>query len=245
MAGLGAYRIGSDLVRVAAPHSVASTIASYSPNLIVHPLTGPVLDPGDVAKVKNYLKEVDAMLIGPGLGRDPQTMEAVRMLIKACHLPLVVDADGFAALAGGNLDMLKGKRGIITPHPGEYMKLIGQELPEEPDRREDKVMKLAARVGMTVVLKGAIDIISDGKDVRLNKTGNAGMTVGGTGDVLAGLCAGLLAKGMEPFKAARIATFTTGAAGDLAFETNSYGLLATDIIEQVPRVLSRSLDRFL
>ncbi len=245
LAGLGSYRIGADLVRIAAPGSVASTIASFSPNLIVHPLGGLMLHPGDVPRVKAYFKEVDAVLIGPGLGRDPQTMEAVRQLIKACNLPMVVDADGFAALAGGNLELLEGKKGIITPHPGEYMKLIGQDLPEDLDRREAKVRSLAERIGMTVVLKGAIDIVSDGKGVRLNKTGNAGMTVGGTGDVLAGLCAGLLAKGMDAYKAARIAAFTSGAAGDFAFETHSYGLLATDVIEQVPHVLSRSLDRFL
>jgi NAD(P)H-hydrate epimerase len=245
LAGLGCYRIGADLVRVAAPNAVASTIASYTPNLIVHPLGGQVLHPGDVPKVKGYLREVDALLIGSGLGRDPQTMEAVRLIIKACDLPIVVDADGFAALAGGNLDLLKGKKGIITPHPGEYMKLIGQELPEDIDMRVQKVKHLAARIGMTVLLKGALDIVSDGERVRFNKTGNAGMTVGGTGDVLAGICAGLLAKGMDPFMAARVAAYTGGAAGDLAFETHSYGLLATDMVDEVPRVLSRSLDRFL
>ena len=144
LAGLGCYRIGADLVRVAAPNAVASTIASYTPNLIVHPLGGQVLHPGDVPKVKGYLREVDALLIGSGLGRDPQTMEAVRLIIKACDLPIVVDADGFAALAGGNLDLLKGKKGIITPHPGEYMKLIGQELPEDIEMRVQKVKHLAA-----------------------------------------------------------------------------------------------------
>jgi NAD(P)H-hydrate repair Nnr-like enzyme with NAD(P)H-hydrate dehydratase domain len=87
-------------------------------------------------------------------------------------------------------------------------------------------------------------VISDGDRIKFNRTGNPGMTVGGTGDVLAGICVGLLAKGVEPFEAARIAAFTNGSAGDLAFNDQCYGLLATDVIENIAAVMCRALDRF-
>jgi NAD(P)H-hydrate epimerase len=116
---------------------------------------------------------------------------------------------------------------------------------EDLDGRRSQTKALAKKTGMTVLLKGAIDVVSDGEEIRLNRTGNPGMSVGGTGDVLAGLCAGLLAKGASPFHAARIAAFTCGAAGDLAFDSYSYGLVATDLFETVPLVLRRSLDSFI
>ena len=103
--------------------------------------------------------------------------------------------------------------------------------------------ELAKATGGTVLLKGRIDLISDGRQVKMNRTGNSGMSVGGTGDVLAGITAGLLTKKVSPFNASRISAFINGSAGDLAFEKNSYGLVATDLLERIPQVLRRSLSR--
>ena len=106
------------------------------------------------------------------------------------------------------------------------------------------VREAAEHIQMTVLVKGMIDVISDGERIKFNRTGNPGMSVGGTGDVLAGICAGLLAKGVQPFDAGRIAAFTNGAAGDLAFNDRCYGLLATDVIDNIPSVMCRALDKF-
>lgn len=243
LAAMGAYRIGVDLVHVAAPSSVSDTIAGYSPNLIVHKLPGSILSPGDLGRLRALLKNMDAVLLGSGIGRDLQTFEAVRNFVKVCDAPMVLDADGFAALSG-NIGLLKGRSGILTPHGGEFLKLTGEELAADLEGRVEQCVQLANRTGMTVLLKGSVDVITDGKEVRLNRTGNAGMSVGGTGDVLAGICAGLLAKGTLPFQAARIGAFTSGAAGDLAFDEFSYGLLATDVVEKVPLVMRKALDNF-
>jgi len=241
LAAMGAYRIGADLVRVATPSTCAATIASYSPSMIVHPLPGSILTEADVETALAVAEEVDSVVIGPGLGRDGRTMLAVRTFVEECHKPMVVDADAFHALAK-DLGPLKGKRGIITPHAREYETLTGASLPEGRKERAEVVKKLAKELGITVLLKGPVDIISDGLEVNFNKTGNPGMTVGGTGDVLAGISAGLLAKGVKSCRAARMAAFTSGMAGDLAFDKLSYGMLATDVLDQVPIVLKRCLE---
>jgi NAD(P)H-hydrate epimerase len=241
---MAAYRIGTDLVYISTPASVSQTIASFSPNVIVRPLLGSIVNTSDLPRLKAHTRDMNAVLLGSGLGRDPQTFEAIREYVKTCEAPLVIDADGFAALAG-YLDVLKGKKGILTPHGGEFQKLTGEPVAADIEGRMAQTKALAAKTGMTVILKGAVDIVSDGKEIKLNRTGNPGMSVGGTGDVLAGICLGLLAKGTEPFHAARIAAFTCGSAGDLAFGTQSYGLVATDLLDTIPMVLRRSLDGFI
>jgi NAD(P)H-hydrate epimerase len=244
LAAMAAYRIGADLVYISAPASASQTIASFSPNVIVRPLLGSIVNTSDLPRLKAHTREMDAVLLGPGLGRDPQTFEAIREYVKTCDVPLVIDADGFAALSG-YLDALKGKKGILTPHGGEFQKLTGEPVAGDIEGRKAQTKALAAKTGMTVILKGAVDIVSDGREVRLNRTGNPGMSVGGTGDILAGICVGLLAKGAEPFQAARMAAFTCGSAGDMAFSKHSYGLVATDLFDTIPLVLRHSLDSFI
>jgi NAD(P)H-hydrate epimerase len=186
---------------------------------------------------------VDAVLIGSGIGRDPLSQEAIRDFVKECTKSMVIDADAFSALSV-DLDLLKGKKGIVTPHYREFTTLFGKDLPSDMDARAAAVKDAASLIGMTVLVKGMIDVISDGERIKFNRTGNPGMTVGGTGDVLAGICVGLLAKGVEPFDAARMAAYTNGSAGDLAFNDRCYGLLATDVIDNIPSVMCRALDKF-
>ena len=242
LAGLAAYRMGVDLVNIATPWISYGPIASYSPNLIVHRLSDDVLDPRDVPRVLELLGSSDALLIGPGMGLDPSTQEAVLEIVRACQAPIVIDADGISAVSQ-DVSVLDGKSCVITPHAREYHTLTGRELPNDLDARQMDVTEAARELGVVLLVKGMIDVISDGAWTKLNKTGNAGMTVGGTGDVLAGEVGALLTKRVSPFNAARIAAFTNGAAGDLAFDRNGYSLMATDVIDCIPDVVRRGLKK--
>ncbi len=244
LAGLGAYRIKVDLVRIATPARSYLPIAGYSPNFIVHELSGDVLTDEDVPQVMELIKSVEAVLIGPGLGSSEGTLQAIRAVVKGCDKPLVIDADAITAVSKDR-SVLEGKKGVITPHAGEFTTLSGGALPAEYEKRRKPAMELAKAIGFTILLKGRIDVIADGQRCKLNRTGNAGMSVGGTGDVLAGQVAGLLSRGVAPFDAARIAAYVNGAAGDLAYETLGFSLLATDVIDRIPLVLKRQLDRYL
>jgi hydroxyethylthiazole kinase-like uncharacterized protein yjeF len=243
LAAMGAYRIGVDLVQIATPEPSFTAVSGYSPNFIVHRMPGSVFTDCNLDQVLGLTGLVDAVLIGSGMGRDPRTQEATRDFVKECNKPMVIDADAFSALSV-DPELLKGKKGIVTPHAREFATLFGSALPGGLEEKAAAVKDAAARIQMTVLVKGMIDVISDGKRTKLNRTGNQGMTVGGTGDVLAGICVGLLSKGVEPFDAARIAAFTNGSAGDLAFNDQCYGLLATDVIDNIPSVMCRALDRF-
>jgi NAD(P)H-hydrate epimerase len=244
LAGFGAYRIKVDLVRIATPARSYLPLAGYSPNFIVHELSGDVLTDRDVPEVIELSKNVEAVLIGPGLGSAEETLQAIRKIVKACDKPLVIDADAITAVSRDR-SVLEGKRGVITPHAGEFMTLSGEKLPADYEQRRKPAMELAEALSFTILLKGRIDVIADGHRCKLNRTGNAGMSVGGTGDVLAGQVAGLLSRGVAPFDAARIAAYVNGAAGDLAYETLGFSLLATDVIDRIPLVLKQQLDRYL
>ncbi|MCK4398075.1 MAG: NAD(P)H-hydrate dehydratase, partial [Methanophagales archaeon] len=239
LAALGALRAGADWVTIAAPKSVSSVISSLSPNLIVHPLSSGILVEKDVPTVLNLVKGHDVVVIGMGLGADEETKRATRMIIEdEASKRVVVDADGFYGL---HLPLKMGeevedKFVIVTPHAGEFMKMElkgrGVKVPPPEDMIEERinfVKDFSSANRVTTLMKGPTDIISDGVRVKQNKAGNAGMTVGGTGDVLAGVTGAFFAIVTdEPLKAATAAAFVNGAAGDMAFENKGFGLLATD-----------------
>jgi hydroxyethylthiazole kinase-like uncharacterized protein yjeF len=244
LTALAALRAGADWVTVAAPRSVSAIIASYSPNLIVHPLSSTVLVKDDVPAIVDLVRKHDVVVIGMGLGAAEATKLAAQAIIEhEASRKVVVDADGFYGLqlplASAN------KRVIVTPHAGEFAKLVTgvngwlEPVPPEHDReaRVRFVQDFARRNGVVTLLKGPTDFISDGTRVKLNRTGNAGMTVGGTGDVLAGLVGAFFAVHDDAFKAATAAAFVNGAAGDLAFVEKGYSLLATDVLEKIPAIL--------
>lgn len=245
LAAFGAYRIKVDLVRIAVPERAFEPIASYSPNFIVHELSGKNhLVKRDAHEIKEMFPWADAMLIGPGLGEDKETVDTVGEIIEECNKPLVIDADAVPAVSK-DLDMLKGKKGIITPHAGEFKRLTGIPLPKDPEAKAPLAMELAQATGMTILLKGKVDVIACADRVKFNRTGNAGMTVGGTGDVLAGIAVGLLSRGIAPFDAARLAAFVSGTAGDIAYQEMGFGFLATDVADRIPRAVRAYIDRFL
>lgn len=239
--GMAAMRSGADLTFVATPESSALPVAIYSPNIIVKPLKGEVLSEEHVSHVLDLVKGMDVVAIGPGLGSAPETIEAIQAIIRKLDKPMVIDADAIAA-CGAMPKILRGKTGVITPHAGEFKKLTGKTVhPEDQDKRRAIVREAAAKLGMTILLKGPVDVISNGASTKLNRVHNDAMTVGGTGDVLTGIVAGMMGQKATPFAAARIGAFTAGVAGNLAFEEKSYGLLATDVIEKIPFVLRRYL----
>jgi NAD(P)H-hydrate epimerase len=240
LVAFGAMGIGIDLVHVATPALAATVVASYSPTFIVHPLVGHRLLREDLRQILELAPRADAVAIGPGLGDVEGTLEAIREVVRSLRLPLVLDADALKAVAG-DPKILAGKRAVLTPHAREFKDLTGKTLPDGPEERADIVRESAKALGATILLKGHVDIVSDGTRVKFNYTGNPGMTTGGTGDVLCGVTAGLIAKGMTPYDAARLAAFTNGAAGDLAFEEKSYGLTSLDVANHLGRVLAKYL----
>ena len=235
LSALAALRAGADWVTVAAPQSVAGTIAGFSPDLIVHTLSGSYLAPDDIDIVNALVRKHDVAVIGMGLGRESETAEAVSEIVRSNpDARFVIDADALHAL---EIPVQGGTPPIITPHAGEF-RMLGGEVSADLDERCELVMDFSARNRVVTLLKGDADVISDGRAVRINQTGNSGMTVGGTGDVLAGV-AGAIFTNAGALAAASAGAFIVGTAGDLAFVEYGYGLLATDVIECIPDAMRR------
>jgi hydroxyethylthiazole kinase-like uncharacterized protein yjeF len=238
LVSLTALRTGVDIVYLAAPAKTAYAVSSISPDLITLKLKGDNLSSGNMTTLMPYLEMVDAVVIGPGLGLHVETREFVRACVAAVESagkPLLLDADGLKAFA-------EFKRAlkvplVLTPHAGEYAILTGRKLPENVEERIAEVQKTAAQLKAVILLKGQVDMICDAKRVKLNFTGNPGMTVGGTGDVLSGIAGALLAQKNDPFEAAVAGAFVNGAAGDFVASDIGYHLVATDLLEWIPRVL--------
>jgi hydroxyethylthiazole kinase-like uncharacterized protein yjeF len=228
LSAMAALRAGADLVTVAAPGSVSDTIAGFSPNLIVRELSDDHLSPDDLPAIGELLPRHDVVVVGMGLGRHPETREALAKIVPECG-KMVMDAD--ALLPGIPL------KGIITPHESEFRRVCSIKVP--PGRvQNETLMSFARDMKLTILLKGKVDLITDGDLIRGNATGNAGMTVGGTGDVLAGVTGAFYCKA-SPLRAAVAAAYVNGTAGDLAFEEKGYSLLATDVVENLPRAMWR------
>ncbi|MFQ5909399.1 MAG: NAD(P)H-hydrate dehydratase [Thermoplasmata archaeon] len=242
LVGLAALRAGCDLVRIAVPERAWQVVASFSPALIVRSLEGDFLNPGNLDDLLEMAQDVDALVIGPGLGLEDDTLRVVRELVSKLDIPFVVDADAITAVAE-DLATIKGKKCIVTPHSAELKRLSGKDLPKAEDEKVGLIDSFSRENEFTVLFKGPVDIIAGDGRLKLNKTGNVAMTVGGTGDVLAGICGSLLSRKVEPFNAARMGAFISGCAGDLAFEKLSYGLAPTDVISEIPEVLKKFLKR--
>jgi len=172
------------------------------------------------------------------LGLHSETKEATQEIIEQVEekgTPLLLDADGLKAFAEfkRKVDLPM----VLTPHAREYEILTGNKLPDDPWERAEMVQKRARKLGATILLKGPVDVISNGIDVKFNFTGNPGMTVGGTGDVLSGVVGGLLAMGAGSFRAAVAGAFINGAAGDFVAAEKGYHMIPTDLLEFIPKVM--------
>jgi NAD(P)H-hydrate epimerase len=224
---------------VAAPEKTAYAISSLSPDLITIKLKGDHLNPDNVSVLENYVKIVDAVAMGPGLGLHPETRKAVKMVVDAVEKagkPLLLDADGLKAFASFKRKLKVPL--VLTPHAGEYAILTGKRPATGLREKAIEVQKAASKLNAVVLLKGSVDVISDGNRVKLNLTGNPGMTVGGTGDVLSGVVTALLAQKADPFEAAVAGAFVNGAAGDFVFEERGAHMVASDLIDWIPLVMN-------
>ncbi|MFH0850257.1 MAG: NAD(P)H-hydrate dehydratase [Candidatus Bathyarchaeota archaeon] len=242
LTALGAYAAGVDLVYVAVPETAAPAVMGFSPSLITVKLKGDHLTEENLPQIEPFLGKVDAVAVGPGLGQSKDTVEAYTLLhslIQSKGLPMVVDADGLKAYPVKRPEVKTPT--VFTPHSREFKILTGVEAVGGFKERGIVVQREAEKLGAVVLLKGRVDVVSDGQRTRYNWTGNPGMTVGGTGDVLTGLTGAYLAMGASAFDAACAAAFINGAAGDRVAAEKGYHLLPEDLVAEIPYVIEECL----
>ncbi|NHN40841.1 NAD(P)H-hydrate dehydratase [Halorubellus sp. JP-L1] len=228
LSGQAAMRAGADLSFVATPGRVADTVQGYEEGLIVRELAGDLVLPRHVDQLLDEALDADCVVIGPGLGASEGTLDAVREFLELYDGRAVVDADALQVVPDVDTDADL----LCTPHQGEFAGMGGERADDWRERAEN-VEALAAELGQTLLVKGAHDVISDGERTRVNRTGNPGMTVGGTGDVLAGIC-GALFSTHDAATAGAIGAYVNGRAGDAVVDEQGYGLLASDLLSAVP-----------
>jgi NAD(P)H-hydrate epimerase len=231
LAGQAALRAGADLVRVCCPTAIAHEVQGYSEDLILRPVQGREFEPGHVGPVMEFAAEHETIIVGPGLGEDEGALETVEAVLEAYDGTAVVDADALSVVPDLNTDATL----LCTPHQGELVEMGGETSSDWRERRE-LVTEFAAELGHTLLVKGAYDVVSDGDRTRVSRTGNPGMTVGGTGDVLAGIT-GAFASRMSTVDAGGLAAFVNGRAGDAVYESHDGGLLASDLLGAIPSAL--------
>ena len=237
LAARGALRSGAGLVYLGVPESIYAIEAMKLDEPIVFPLTDAAgkLSGDAIPEIMKYLPRMDAILIGPGMGQNESVLKVVKTVLENFHGPVVVDADGINVLSA-HTDLLRGRAfpTIVTPHDVEFTRLGGNISVD----RVESAAALAIDLGCIILLKGHETVITDGKVCYTNKTGNPGMAVGGSGDVLAGIIVSLLGQGISPLEAAACGAWLHGAAGDLCAEKlGQYGMLPSDMVEALPRLM--------
>ena len=249
IAGMAAIGAGADLVYVASPQNAAEAIKSTSPDLIVKSLGGDKLSLKHYDEILSLVDNVDSVLIGPGAGIDEDTSKLFNILVAKIKKPIVLDAD---ALKQVELSLIKNREDIIlTPHIFEFKSFFKVEDDfkldidsydfSKVDGNITEFQKIIRQIKGTVVVKGKYDLILSGNKFKINKSGNAGMTVGGTGDALAGISASLLSQGLSSFDSASLATFINGLAGDEAYNIKGNGFSATDLVSYIGSVIKNGL----
>ena len=246
LAAMAAFKAGVDMVRIIAPKRAADIIASFSPNLAAYPLEGAYLTKKHLATLLSMTESAKvvargntAVVIGGGMGRSEETKRAILEYLEKVQVPVVIDADAIHALSE-KPEIISGRNFLITPHTYEFFVLTGKEVYKLPEEEKIKmVCQEAARLQTTILLKGPTDIISDGKEVALNRTGCSLMTVGGMGDTLAGIAGALLARRVDLFSAGQAAAFVNGLAGESAGKKLGESVTATDLIDEIPNVLPK------
>ena len=233
LTSIAALRAGTDLVYTCVPKINVMATRSFSPNLIVVPLVDVKLTRGSVQKLLGIIpKELDSATLGMGLGI--QDREALKILVNSLLDRAVMLSLDASSLVPEIIPIIKDKKVIVTPHAGEFRRLFGDLPPDGIKQRTALVEKHARENGVTILLKGPTDVISDGKQTFLNPKNLAAMTVGGTGDVLSGVVAAMLCKNKDPVKAASAAAFVNGKAGYLAQKKYGLHIVATDLLDFIP-----------
>ena len=237
LAAMGALRSGAGLVFLGVPESIYAIEAVKLNEAIVFPLPDAdgKLSAASIPEILERLPQMDAVLLGPGLGQGESVFAVVQAVLEHAACPVVLDADGINLVAP-HKDIVRGRTAptILTPHGGEFARLGGN--PEEDRRTAAEAM--AQELNCVILLKGHHTVITNGTATYINPTGNPGMAVGGSGDVLAGVITALLGQGIEPLKAVACGAWLHGAAGDCcAAEIGQYGMLPSDMLRVLPRLL--------
>lgn len=247
LAGMAAFKSGVDLVYVATPESASTAVKSASPDLIVKSLEGDYLSLENLDDILKLSDKVDAVLIGPGSAINDDTSKLFNVLATKIKKPIVLDADGLKQV---DLSLIKNKDNIVlTPHLAEFNRLFKTGLKLDLDSYDfnkvnDNITEFqltAKAINGCVVVKGKNDLVLSGNKFRINRSGNAGMTVGGTGDVLAGIITALLSKGMTPFDSACLGVFINGLAGEEAYRNNGNGFSASDLVSYIGFVIKNGM----
>ena len=237
LAAMGALRSGAGLVYLGVPESIYAIEAVKLTEPVVFPLPDQYgkLSTDALAQLGDMLPRMDAVLIGPGLGISEGTSQIVQYILKEAKCPVVLDADGIS-IAASHKDILRERTSatVLTPHAGEFSRLTGTI----PTDRVSNAKDAARDMNVIMVLKGHETVITDGKCCYINNTGNPGMAVGGSGDVLAGVIVSLLGQGVDPLQSAACGVWLHGAAGDICAESiGQYGMLPGDMLYVLPRLL--------
>ena len=237
LAAMGALRCGAGLVYLGVPRSIYAIEAVKLTEPIVFPLPdqGGMLSSQALPKILAMLDDMDAVLIGPGLGQSEGTRAVIRAVLEEAKCPVVLDADGINGICR-HMDILRERHypTVLTPHAGEFARM-GADASED---RQASAQQFSQKYGCILVLKGHHTVITNGEECYVNQTGNPGMAVGGSGDVLAGMITGLIGQGVTPLTAAACGAWLHGAAGDLcAEEMGQYAMLPTDMLEVLGRLL--------
>ena len=247
LAALAALRSGAERATVVAPGEAAPRVQSFSPNLVVQPVGGRRFEPADVPAMIALADAAppQAVVVGMGAGAAPETVEALRLLLRAWagRWPMVVDADALRAVADGLAPGRGNAPLVLTPNSGEYRREFGPAPDGDPAARRQHAAATAGRLGLTLVAKGPTDVISDGARTVENRHHSPFQTVAGAGDILGGVLGHLLAEGLDGVAAARLATYWVGEAGYRAGGRMGAGLVATDLLDEIPLVLTTGVAR--
>ncbi len=243
LAASAALRAGAALVTLAVPHEVAPIAAVANPCYMTLPL--PQDDRGRLAAAAadallTLDSPPDVFAAGPGLGRGPDVPGVLSRLLQDQPRPVVLDADGLNAFVGRSQELRRasGPPRVVTPHPGEFGRLVRTDTKTVQANRQELAVQFARDHDLVVVLKGQGTVVTDGRRVYVNTTGNPGMATGGTGDVLTGIIAGLIGQRFEPFEAAQLGVYLHGLAGDLARDqVGEASLIATDLLDFLPAAI--------
>ena len=249
IAGMAAIGAGADLVYVASPQKAAEAIKATSPDLIVKSLEGDELSLDHAQEIIELSEKVDAILLGPGAGISDNTLKLFNLLVAKIKKPIVLDAD---ALKQVELSLIKNREDVIlTPHIYEFRSFfkVKNDLKLDIDsydfkKVDDNITEfqiISRQIKGSVIVKGQYDLILSGTKFKINKSGNPGMTVGGTGDALSGIATSLFAQGLSAFDSASLAVFINGVAGDRAYEEKGNGFSATDLVSFIGNVIKDGL----
>ena len=233
LASDAAYRAGAGLVYISCPARIASVVSVKQTCAIVRPFE----ESNAVTGILHEAGTCDVAVIGPGLSQAPLIASAVRKLVNRLTIPFVLDADGLNAFRAAPELLAKGKADrVLTPHPGEAARLTKTKISNAQEDQERLAKRMAAKFRAVVVLKGHRTVITDGKKLTINTTGNPGMATGGSGDVLAGTIGALIGQGLSPYDAACLGAQVHGRAGDIAArKVGQVSLMATDILNALPQ----------